>query len=31
MEEFVERFLLFDASAHRLHLLVDFYLIIEHL
>ncbi len=27
----VERFPLFDASAHRLHWLVDFYLMLEHL
>jgi hypothetical protein len=29
--EFVERFLLFDASVHRLHWLVDFYSMMEHL
>jgi hypothetical protein len=31
VEEFVEHFLLFDASVHRLHWLVDFYLMLEHL
>jgi hypothetical protein len=31
VEEFVERFLPFDVSIHRLHWLVDFYLMLEHL